>query len=551
MSTSTITSISFQGFKKFKNKVKLDLSGVNYIVGANNSGKTSLTQLLLILKDTIQSDDWTTLNLVGMNSSLHKQQKVDDIVNWFSQEKTIIIALGLNFINGKTKLDYTLNFEYEAIDKNLILKHLSITVPQKSKSKKSVPILEVNKQVVDLGFDGPGYNFEIKLSYGIFTEFGNTFWFENVLSRLEAVANASKELPMSAKENLHSDFANLRTVIDRFQTWAEPIKYDNVRVNLKTELTQFYNQIKHQLFIVFGVKEFYPVVSDCINELKKYADDTTELNLIEKSILDYNLGTNQIEEIFSFTDNLHVLGINRIISSSVININSAGPWAETLKTLFAQRRFSLNDYETSTSLIKTFHSLFVDNLEPNFYDDLDDDIDNKCGVSFEELGGGNYLISFRQGKLTISLEQFGNGFKQIVLIYLKIISIINSLRKLRREGGYIETSVKPILIIEEPEIFLHPNFESKLTDFFAFVSKQYGIIFILETHSEYILRRSQGLVKISPELINLFSISYFDAQKPNIRKIEYQKNGLLSEDFGPGFYDEASNLIIKLFDGLN
>ncbi len=47
------------------------------------------------------------------------------------------------------------------------------------------------------------------------------------------------------------------------------------------------------------------------------------------------------------------------------------------------------------------------------------------------------------------------------------------------------------VIIEEPELNLHPALQSKLADLFLDVHQMWGIDFLIETHSEYILRRSQ------------------------------------------------------------
>lgn len=51
-----------------------------------------------------------------------------------------------------------------------------------------------------------------------------------------------------------------------------------------------------------------------------------------------------------------------------------------------------------------------------------------------------------------------------------------------------------IVIIEEPESHLHPLAESLLAELFATVSKERGVQFIIETHSEHMFRRMQTLI---------------------------------------------------------
>ena len=74
----------------------------------------------------------------------------------------------------------------------------------------------------------------------------------------------------------------------------------------------------------------------------------------------------------------------------------------------------------------------------------------------------------------------------------------------------------PIVIIEEPEMNLHPKYQSLLADLFLELSERYGFRFIIETHSEYMIRKTQVEVKNSryesPEALNAlnpFQVLYF------------------------------------------
>ena len=74
--------------------------------------------------------------------------------------------------------------------------------------------------------------------------------------------------------------------------------------------------------------------------------------------------------------------------------------------------------------------------------------------------------------------------------------------------------------------------------------EKYGIEFILETHSEYLARRMQVIVKekgLGKEGIIIHNLK--DGQD---REIRIKEDGNLSQRFWPGFYSEATNLIGKL-----
>jgi predicted ATPase len=46
-----------------------------------------------------------------------------------------------------------------------------------------------------------------------------------------------------------------------------------------------------------------------------------------------------------------------------------------------------------------------------------------------------------------------------------------------------------VVIIQQPEIHLHPKAQSILADYFIWVAKTKDITLFIETHSEYLLRR--------------------------------------------------------------
>ena len=110
-----------------------------------------------------------------------------------------------------------------------------------------------------------------------------------------------------------------------------------------------------------------------------------------------------------------------------------------------------------------------------------------------------------------------------------------------------------MIIIEEPEQNLHPRLQSKLADLFADVAKDESYKFLVETHSEYLIRRSQVLVaqknlaEEDLEAQNPFKVYYFPADGLPY-DMGFQSNGKFIESFGSGFFDEADNAAIELFD---
>jgi hypothetical protein len=113
------------------------------------------------------------------------------------------------------------------------------------------------------------------------------------------------------------------------------------------------------------------------------------------------------------------------------------------------------------------------------------------------------------------------------------------------------------LIIEDPECHLYPATQSLLADMFYEAYNDYGIHFIVETHSEYLIRESQVLVarKVYNQPLEEevgeecpFATYYVPDKsegKPPY-SLRYRKDGRFRDTFGEGFYDVAAQLAFKI-----
>lgn len=166
------------------------------------------------------------------------------------------------------------------------------------------------------------------------------------------------------------------------------------------------------------------------------------------------------------------------------------------------------------------------------------------------------------------LADEGYGITQIIALLLNIeVSILTAptYEFGKVSGEYVENlnknskntnrevQFKPrTLTIEEPEVHLHPKYQSMLADMFLEAYKSYNIHFIIETHSEYLIRKSQVLVarmgfKTNEEADD--KSPFRTIYVPNEGKpynLYYRKDGKFAESFDPGFFDEASRLMFEI-----
>ena len=149
------------------------------------------------------------------------------------------------------------------------------------------------------------------------------------------------------------------------------------------------------------------------------------------------------------------------------------------------------------------------------------------------------------------LADYGYGISQLVSVILEVETAILFSDKLI--AHFDRQRVRRTVAIEEPEIHLHPRYQSLLAEMFFDAYKEYSIEFIIETHSEYLLRKMQTL--IGKKMLTPSDVSFVYVEDDNnikdagkkVREIFIKDDGRLASPFGSGFYDEADNLSMELF----
>lgn len=173
-------------------------------------------------------------------------------------------------------------------------------------------------------------------------------------------------------------------------------------------------------------------------------------------------------------------------------------------------------------------------------------------IEDEDGLGAKVFIRKDSNKRGYPLADEGYGVTQLVTILLNIeVEILQD--QIKKVQKYIsndnETTLVPTISLEEPEVSLHPSLQSKLADIFLDAYKSHEIHFIIETHSEYMIRRTQAFVanyKTKEEFAsNPFSVIYIG---PNggAYNLEYLETGRFNRSFGPGFFDEATRSSMEI-----
>jgi predicted ATPase len=154
----------------------------------------------------------------------------------------------------------------------------------------------------------------------------------------------------------------------------------------------------------------------------------------------------------------------------------------------------------------------------------------------------------------VLLADFGLGTNQLLPIIFSL-----SLHHFGWNNDlYEEYIISKTVVIEEPESNLHPSLQSKLAEMMIEATNKFNVKIIAETHSEYLIRKLQYLVAKKDSNIESENIVIYYFYKPSnelvkskkvnqIEKIEIDRFGRLTKEFGGGFFDEADNSAVELF----
>lgn len=158
------------------------------------------------------------------------------------------------------------------------------------------------------------------------------------------------------------------------------------------------------------------------------------------------------------------------------------------------------------------------------------------------MAGDVYKLTIEDEDGTkLPLADKGMGAIQMMILLLRLATIIHIAKSNR--------SVATTVVIEEPEQNLHPKMQSLLADLLESIatSNEYKVKFIIETHSEYLIRKSQVLVANANFVDDKdieencpFTVYYLPADAGAPYQMHYKITGGFVEKFGTGFFDAAT-----------
>ncbi len=570
----------FLGLKNFrvfddKNGFFEELSSINILTGANNSGKSTLIKSFQMLKNSIKE------NQFPFDLDLTEQEHLlGDFENLLFNKKKREVEISLPFtFLGIRKIYINLQFSIPS-SQGAYKGHLrSINVIDQSDSTVLFSFsyreaTDEEKQIAEIQFKQELEDFEKKKNEpseedeSVFSASGYLFRpFENPLI-------GYVEWSIQA-ERLKSYLIQLKKFYDSYLTngkkWKPLEEIDEIvaESGLVPSL------------LIKSLKQNIPIESwdDFIcNKLGSNTKLTGREHIGERDFEpdDFFFPVPEIEQIL-YSETLKILKSNLKWTSpeeddttfSVIENCFQTSWQVLINRISTINYVSTTKEENLRIYNATSNSPFIKLLRSYSNAGNDSKFVKKYLRAFE-IGKNlkvNYEPKYQLMSVLITgldgqemeLVDFGYGIKQVI-VYLIQISVLAEKNK-RIEHGYNEdgeymTDVydPSLLLIEEPESNLHPKWQSLIAKMLMEASKDFNIQLVIETHSEYLIRKFQTLVadgQLPGSNVNIFYLR--NAKQVNdgrqVERITIQDDGSINyKAFDSGFFDESEKLELGLLN---
>lgn len=541
-------------FKIFKGEHWFSFKDLNVFTGPNNTGKSSFIKAMQLFTEGFKNSDFPLLDLIGGVENLGE---FNQVVNNKSNEKKFGFGFSVLIRNIKQSFKVVYSFQDGNHENPGTASFLSVEIidaggdvflglydhyrywgdedqsPLKSpftgsdwtsmiNGKLNLSLLRKYAEAISLNYDISGILDYLEKSFGVnwwfeaFKEYDgytNTIYNKTFNDLLQELArdDYSNLADYDTKETIHFTDSDNTDEITKYNLNIQGINY---RDFLNEFISPIFNAIEDKLAI-FRINK---------NNQIKFSD------FLQGRLFPLNAETEFLYQVFKQQEDI-------FYKKFVYNCNK----------IFGFDTFTQISFIENSGFIIKLHEIINQKTE-------------KTESSIFDILGTNFKV----GKPIANLSNFGKGTINIITLILKTAAIIFDKKKNDRDAEnqkkkHPTTSkvFKKFILIEEPEAFLHPDWQSKLADFFAYCIKKFNVQFFIETHSEYLIRRLQYLTavkdedkKIKPEDTIIFYFNNLDDKvekgTEQVKEIKILEDGSLTDDFGPGFFDEATNLKFEL-----
>ena len=517
-------TIGFKNFRRFEELTPLELAGITFFVGGNNAGKSTVVKAMMLMLDNIArnsiysneassvfqlgSEGGKNVHIGTFGRALHKPYPEVQEIEFESQVRglTFRYVIGGDVESQRLSADVHI-FEVQDKEQKWLIRVDYYEGVINFISPESVINGVSNKSIQSRLRSGVGLSIDI----------------QSMLDQIDIELKSLREKAESADEIKRVVFERdikqreaQRKALQAQIGLSSDQKKDEVMINEELHFTK--EDILNEPRILVLLSKLFENKREEAKELLNNTDSSNTRVKCETLIKQYD----GIEGWLSYLR-------QQIRSLAYKAMMEYIPSHSVAQRIFFSRE-DRNDYmsdvigkfqaQNYTDASEQRH--FVQKWMNNFGIGLDFKIESIQGEAF------TVTVTNMQGE-DVPLADLGMGSIQIILLLLKLATLMSA------------GPVSRLVIVEEPEQNIHPKLQSKLAELFEYVHRECGIRFLIETHSEYMIRKTQAMIATGAVQFenNPFRVYYFPENGTPYDMV-YQQSGMFENKFDEGFFDEAS-----------
>lgn len=563
-------NIRLENFRSFVDTGLISMADLNVYVGKNSSGKSSILRYFPLMKQTLQNSTrepilWYSPDYVDFGEYEdvlgHDKSKPIKFTFDFNLPSSILFEAFINsnyhlFNDSFAPRDYRKKVQdlpisvsvsiHEDYISEIIIKLLEVEICVSIRSDKFVGQMSVNKKNI--------YRHSSKKNQ----------------MRISASQGIKSLLPVLTYELLDSSKQKKddSTLIPGFRDLNRDEASRKIYfLNKATDILEEYSKVCGEIFDI-DKEALEKLLFETPLELDRKSmqrklQTRKAITIQTKNTLTPSYGNNKVKEhkdmVLTMLVDLHIASyINTLLFASENYISLyfsqvvyIAPLRATAQRYYRLQGIAVSEMDASGANIP----MIIANMsEENLYKFQEWTKENfGFKVDRKPISGHiSVLINFEEAKESSrNIVDLGFGYSQLLPL---IVAIWNTLNKEERYNFFFSSSqlsVNHTIVIEQPELHLHPAMQSLFVNVCAQIANNNSkkdnkkIVFVIETHSETIINALSDLVnenEISADkvLINLVNIN--EDNVSSVKTLNFDLDGDL-EEWPIGFFSPGMELL--------
>ncbi|MDW8851259.1 AAA family ATPase [Flavobacterium sp. MMLR14_040] len=482
--------LRIQNFRSLKDTGDIEIKPITVLIGKNSSGKSSFLRTFPMLKQSTQEKTVSPILLFGDYVDFGSY---NDIKPHFSKDNEMLYELGFT-INTNSLSTLRQQFRYsrsKRLEKEFEFRYSLRFYENKKQLIQIVNIkFEVLENKINIIFDQENKKItEISLNNKkIFGVEDNLVFLDDG----EFSVDIYQEKKISEKKN--------------FEQFSHLVRRELVKIISKYVHGGTENEAKIDIIRKIGfsdddeimLKEIKSITSPSSwkKRSQTWSSDSKEFKELKNYFFLY--------DFFTYYSDI----TNTYLKSLFLNINYIAPLRATAERYYRIQHLAVDEVDQNGKNLPVFLGSLSDSQLVNFQSWTYENFGFKTKISKIE---GHYSIKIEhEDKYEINLSDMGFGYSQILPILTQIWHS-STKKRAKRNSFLYSDDIEKIIVIEQPELHLHPDFQAKFADAISKIitsSKKNNISLklIIETHSDVIINRFGDNIlnnEISNEDINI------------------------------------------------